>query len=432
MNAIVEKGVAKGVVYAPPSKSETHRALICAALSHGQTTIENVALSDDIRATIACLEMLGASFSAVNGCCLQDGYETQKTGETAKNTLTVNVSGVGGRPQIKGVLPCNESGSTLRFLLPLALLSSRGKEITFTGTRRLFERGVGEYQRLFENSATFCLENETLRVTGSLRSGDCVLRGDISSQFISGLLFALPLLHGDSNVKILPPAESAGYIRLTVEALRRFGVQIRQTDEFDFFVGGGQSYVPTQKIRKNGLRIGGDWSNAAFFYALNTLGGAAEIRGVDEYGAQSDKICKELFRQAESGYVCANLADCPDLAPVLFAVTAAKHGGRFTGTKRLKIKECDRAEAMKEELKKFGVDVIVGENSVEIPEKSSGLPHAPNCPLFSHGDHRIAMALSVLCTQTGGKIQNAEAVKKSYPNFFDDLAALSIRVTKKQ
>ncbi len=464
----IGKSTAHGRIPAPPSKSVAHRILICAALAEGKTVVENLSLSDDIRATIACIESLGASVTFGDGCCYLDGDDALPLSSSlsAPKTHTLTITGTGGKPHISGTFPCNESGSTLRFILPLALLACGGdKAALFEGTQRLIERGIGVYEEALSSSAVFAFsaqeKNEkqenvgTISVDGTLEAGKYRLRGDISSQFVSGLLFALPLLRGDSEIEILPPTESAGYIRLTMDTLRLFGVNIEKTSENSYFIGGGQTYRPPlspafpftqneteREIDSDGFKcpsaarygeeagrisVEGDWSNSAFLFALNALGGNVYVSGLSEKSAQSDKKCLDFLQKISRGFAEIDLSDYPDLAPILFSVAAAKHGGVFTGTRRLKLKESDRAAAMQAELKKFGIDAEIKENAVEICPAREAL--TPNEPLSSHGDHRIAMALAVLCTLTGGTIEGAEAVKKSYPSFFSDLSSLGVEIT---
>lgn len=418
MNVVIGKSTANGTVTAPPSKSYAHRLLIGAALSRGTSTIENVCLSDDIRATLDCAQTLGATVSFAETPLPQ----------------TVRVCGTGGKLLRGGEFFCRESGSTLRFFLPLALCAlsenprtnaaSSGKAI-FRCSPRLAERGIGVYEEALKNAASFekITENGTITVSGTLLPGKYTIRGNVSSQFATGLLFALPLLPENSELEILPPAESESYIAVTADVLKKFGVCIEKTAQNTWLIGGNQHF-------SSGIfRTEGDESNAAFLKALNTLGGNVTVTGLNKNSLQGDKICDTLFKQLSAGYTEADLKNCPDLAPVLFAVAAAKHGARFSGTRRLKIKESDRAEAMREELAKFGAVVTVAENEVTVLPPPCGL-HAPESVLSSHDDHRIAMALSLLCTITGGTISGAEAVRKSYPDFFSVLSSLGVSLRR--
>ena len=396
MNAIFTPSVPRGRVTVPASKSWAHRLLIGAALASGESVIENVAFSQDILATMDCLRALGA------------GFRTEGA--------SVFVRG-GGAPEPNPLLPCRESGSTMRFLIPAALRLGGGM---FCGTSRLLDRGVGVYEALLRESAVFQRISDTqLRVSGRLKPGAFAVPGNVSSQFISGLLFALPLLPGDSELTVLPPFESCGYVDLTLDAMGRFGIRVNRVGD-SFFIPGNQVYQAADET------VEGDWSQAAFFCAMNTLGGEIRLDGLNPDSLQGDRVCRTLLARIEQGYMEADLADYPDLAPVLFAAAAAcGHGARFTGTRRLIIKESNRAGVMARELAKFGAQIGVAENAVTV---SPCVLHAPIEPLNGSNDHRIVMALSVLAMRTGGTIQGAEAVRKSYPDFFEALQTLGVAV----
>jgi len=399
MTVTIRPGVARGTVAAPPSKSMAHRLLICAGLSKGCSRISGVELNEDISATIDCLRNLGASCT-VNGD-------------------TVTVQGVDlftAKPD--RALCCRESGSTLRFFIPLALLC--GENVAFTGTEKLLSRPLGIYAQLCdERGFVFEQSAARLRVRGKLEAGNFYIPGDISSQFITGLLFALPLLDGDSVIRITPPVESRGYIDLTLQALHAFGIRVRWQDDCTLEIPGNQKYIAAD------MNVEGDYSGAAFFAALNALGGDVKVTGLPPESLQGDRIYTQHLTSL--GQCCPeiDLSDCPDLGPVLFAVAAAKNGAVFTGTRRLKIKESDRAAAMAQELAAFGADVTVKENSVVI--RPHGLRY-PECILNGYNDHRIVMSLAVLLTLTGGKIKGAQAVRKSFPDFFEKLKTLGIEV----
>lgn len=399
MNIRISPGRAAGVVSAPSSKSMAHRLLICAGLSEGVSHISDVDFNEDILATIDCLRALGATLTV--------------------DESTVTVCGISPRTAIpNNPLCCRESGSTLRFFLPLALLGT--VDTVFTGSEKLLSRPLGVYETLCgERKLKFSRTAQEVRVKGTLKSGEFAVPGNISSQFISGLLFALPLLDGDSVIHITSPVESRSYINLTLEALHRFGIRADWQDEKTLKIDGNQRYTPTD------MTVEGDYSGAAFLAALTTLGGKVAVTGLDPDSLQGDKVYEKHFAALLSGTPVIHIADCPDLGPILFAVAAAKNGGIFTGTRRLKIKESDRAAAMAEELAAFGTAVTVHEDAVVIFPKSF---HAPSVPLKSHNDHRIVMALSVLLTLTGGTIENAEAVRKSFPDFFKKLTMLGIEV----
>ena len=255
---------------------------------------------------------------------------------------------------------------------------------------------------------------------GPLEAGRFTVRGDVSSQFITGLLFALPLLSGDSELEITPPIESKPYIDITLESLRLFGIEARFVRENVIFVAGNQRYLKTDAM------VEGDYSNAAFLSALSLIGGDVEVTGLNEKSVQGDSVYAEYFAAIKRGGAVLDVKECPDLAPVLMAMAAVYGGATLTGTRRLKIKESDRGAAMAEELAKFGVSAKVGEDEIIV---GGGL-RAPSEPIKSHNDHRIAMSASLLLSITGGELEGAEAVRKSYPEFFSDIKKLGIEVSE--
>lgn len=395
MTVYIKPSTAHGEITAPPSKSAAHRALICAALSVG-STVDNVVMSNDIKATLGGLISLGAD-AVISGGTVKIGGIDFKTAATAQ-------------------INAFESGSTLRFLIPLALLS--GKKTVFTGTARLFNRDLSVYESIAaKQGILFSKSNNSLTVCGELKSGEYKVRGDISSQFISGLMFALPCLEGDSIIEFTSPVESKPYIDMTVKMLSRFGVTVIPRKN-GYFIEGGQTY------KSQNVTVEGDCSNAAFLDAFNLLCGSVKVNGLCADTAQGDSIYKEFFtRIKRSGSF--DISDCPDLAPILFALAAEFSGAVFTGTKRLKIKESDRVLAMKEELGKFGGRIIAGDNEVIVENTKL---HASAEPIDSHNDHRIVMAMSVIASRYGGIITGAEAVNKSYPEFFSDIKKIGIEV----
>lgn len=401
MIATIEKGTAYGRVEAPPSKSVSHRYLICGALSGG-SVIENVAFSEDIKATLNCLSALGAEYEI-------DGS-------------TVKIGGISPDKAVKcAELFCNESGSTLRFLIPLCLLF--GQKITLKGTERLMSRSLAVYKEMcLLQGIEFTENKESVTVCGKLTAGKYSVRGDVSSQFISGLMFALPLLGSDSIIDITGALESGSYLGMTVKALAEFGVRISRTDEHTIFIKGNQTYKPRT------LRVEGDYSNAAFFEAFNSVGGNVAVAGLKKDTCQGDAVYRKLFGKLVRGCPEIDISDCPDLAPVLMAVAAANNGVKLIGTHRLKIKESDRGAAMAEELAKFGCNTEVWENEITVHPRAL---KTPELPLSGHNDHRIVMALSLLCSITGGSIYGAEAVNKSFPDYFRKLSSLGIKVEEK-
>ncbi len=400
MTVDIRPGAAAGTVVAPPSKSVAHRLLICAGLAEGQSVVRNVDFSEDILATLDVLRAMGAKV------------------ETSNDTVTI--AGCDARrARYPGRISCRESGSTLRFFIPLLALG--GTPFLLTGQGRLMERPQTVYETLFaEQGLVFRREGDCLRVQGPLSPGHYTLRGDISSQFFTGLLLALPLLNADSRITLLPPVESRSYIELTLDALRQFGVTARWASDTELYIPGKQRY------RRQYTAVEGDWSNAAFFEAFAAMGDAVAVEGVTEDSIQGDRVCRDYLRQMKDALVTLDVADCPDLAPILMAAGAAMRGVVLTGTHRLAIKESDRGAAMAEELSKLGTQCKIEENRITV---FPGI-RTPILPWDGHNDHRIVMAGAVLLTRVGGSITGAEAVRKSFPDFFDRLRGLGIEVNE--
>lgn len=388
-----------GEVSAPPSKSFAHRYLIGSVLSRGKCVIKNIADSDDISATLSCIEQLGGSVT-------KDG-----------NTVTVIPT---NEKQIENaVFDCKESGSTLRFFIPV-VLATGAKNCTFSGSERLLARGIKEYEKLFENSnVTIKSDEKSIEVNGTLSAGNYEISGEVSSQYTTGMLFALSVLDGKSTLKITGNAESRAYVDMTIKVLKDFGAAIAEPEKNFFEINGKGRLSPGE------FTVEGDWSNAAFLIALSRLLGTISVSGLNENSVQGDRFSIVAFDALDGENAEIDLKDCPDLAPILFSYAAYKNGGRFTNTRRLRVKESDRANVMAEELKKFGANVKVYENSVEI-EKTQLKP--PIVPLCGHNDHRIVMALSVLAAVFGAEIDGAEAINKSYPDFFRVIKKAGVNV----
>lgn len=388
-----------GEVSAPPSKSFAHRYLIGSVLSRGKCVIKNIADSDDISATLSCIEKLGGSVT-------KDG-----------NIVTVIPT---NEKQIENaVFDCKESGSTLRFFIPV-VLATGAKNCTFLGSERLLARGIKEYEKLFENSdIKINSDKKSIEVNGKLTSGNYEISGEVSSQYTTGMLFALSVLDGKSTLKITGNAESRAYVDMTIKVLKDFGADITETEKNFFEINGKGRLSPGE------FTVEGDWSNAAFLIALSRLVGTISVSGLNENSVQGDRFCTAAFDALDGENAEIDLKDCPDLAPILFSYAAYINGGKFINTRRLRVKESDRANVMAEELKKFGANVKVYENSVEI-ERTQLKP--PIVPLCGHNDHRIVMALSVLAAVLGAEIDGAEAVNKSYPDFFRVIKKAGVNV----
>ena len=382
-----------------PSKSFAHRYLIGSVLSRGKCVIKNIADSDDISATLSCIEQLGGSET-------KDG-----------NIVTVIPT---NEKQIENaVFDCKESGSTLRFFIPV-VLATGAKNCTFSGSERLLARGIKEYEKLFENSdVTIKSDEKSIEVNGTLSAGNYEISGEVSSQYTTGMLFALSRLTGKSTLKITGNAESRTYVDMTIKVLKDFGADIAEPEKNFFEINGKGRLSPGE------FTVEGDWSNAAFLIALSRLVGTISVSGLNENSVQGDRFCTAAFDALDGENAEIDLKDCPDLAPILFTYAAYKNGGKFINTRRLRVKESDRANVMAEELKKFGANVKVYENSVEI-EKTQLKP--PIVPLCGHNDHRIVMALSVLAAVFGAEIDGAEAVNKSYPDFFRVIKKAGVNV----
>ena len=396
MRAIFKPSKLCGNINVPPSKSVAHRYLLGAALTGEDCVLSGVDYSDDIMATMDCLDALGVGITA-------DGD---------KVTVSGKIAAADG-----ACLNCRESGSTLRFLIPIALCS--GKRITFCGSKRLFERPLEVYAELCrEYGFTFEMGESSLTVCGELKSGDYKIRADVSSQFISGLIFALVYLNGEASVEIIPPFESKPYVDLTLDALRNFGADVGFTSEYK---------IEIKPATLHGLSsaIEGDYSNAAFLDAFNYTGSQITLCGLSDDSLQGDRVYREYFEQIMDGTPTLDVSDCPDLAPILIALAALKDGATLTGTDRLAAKESDRGASMHAELLKLCGGLVFGDNSITVPKQDLAYS---GVVLDGHNDHRIVMALSVILSHIGGEIDGIEAVKKSYPCFFEDIKTLGAEV----
>ena len=397
MIATFEKCNLSGTIDAPPSKSMAHRYLLGAALSGQKCTLSGIDYSEDILASIDCLKALGAQITTEKDavCIHQNDFMKSKC----------------------EILDCRESGSTLRFFIPLVLCM--GKTFKFTGSKRLLERPLSVYEDLCrEHGFMFKKDEKSLTVCGKLKSGIYTVKGDISSQFITGLIFALVYLNKDSSIKIIPPFESRPYIDLTIAALRSFGANVE-------FYGEYTIKINKSKMHSFSGKIEGDYSNAAFLEAFSYIGSNVKVKNLIPNSLQGDRVYTEYFDKISKGVPTLDISNCPDLGPVLFAVAALKNGAVFTGTDRLKDKESDRGIAMHKELQKLGGGLIFGNNTITVPKQK--LEYKGEI-IDGHNDHRIVMAMSVILSKTGGSIKGAEAIKKSYPKFFEDIKQLGAKV----
>ncbi len=412
MNVTITPAKLSGTVTPPPSKSQAHRVLIAAALGSGASTVSNVAFSQDIEATINCLENLGAHF-------VRDGS-------------TVTVQGMGAIPMspLRRMayprLDCGESGSTLRFLIPIAL-AVRGGGI-FSGRGRLMERPQKPYFDLFDEKGIFHEQKDgLLTVTGMLTPGEYRLPGDVSSQFITGLLYALPLLDGDSEIVLTSNLESWGYIDMTLEALQWFNVHIEERKN-GWFIPGNQLYKP------HSLTVEADWSQAAFWYAAKFLDNPVELFGLNWPSAQGDRAIDGFFRRlSQMKDTGLDVSNCPDLVPPLAAMAALRPGctTHIGNAARLRIKESDRLASVTAVLKALGADVAEGPDSLTIRGKEA--LHG-GVTVDSFNDHRIAMMAAIAATRCVKPITitGAQCVAKSYPDFWEVYERLGGKIQKSE
>lgn len=396
MNVKIFKSRGKGEVKAPPSKSMAHRLLICAGLSGGGAAVHGVAMSKDIEATLNCLDAMGARFTLIDDSVYFS--EAVKFGS------------------VRSVLNCNESGSTLRFFIPLAMVD--GIKTEFIGKGRLMSRPMTVYEDICKtNGIYYCGSEKGITVKGKLNGGKYLVPGDISSQFITGLMFALPLISG-GEIEITGNIESRSYINLTISAMNKAGIETGWKNNNTLYIKKGE-------YKLNEETVEGDFSNAAFLEGLNYLGSEINVTGLSHDTMQGDAVYRQYFERMLKGNCTLDITDCPDLGPVLMALGAVLNGVTLTGTARLKIKESDRANVMKAVLEKFSLECTVEENKVIIPK---GTIQPPKVPVDGYNDHRIVMSTALLMTLTGGELQGAEAVTKSYPDFFERLGELGINM----
>ena len=403
-----------GIVRPPSSKSLGHRAVICAALADGESIIREVSLSEDIQATLGGAAALGARWRAEG------------------DTLFVSGSVGAGSPHPYNVIDCGESGSTLRFLIPVAALAAH--ETVFTGRGRLMERPMETYARVFADAGIFFQQEPgRIRVSGPLRGGTYALAGDVSSQFISGLLLALPLCGEASELHLTTALESAPYVTLTLDVMRRFGVEVEQGNDI-FRVPGGQKYRSCDYILES------DYSQAAFFLAAAALGRPVRCAGLNPDSSQGDRAILDVLRDMgadvtwEDGLVSAHakrlrsvtvdVRACPDLAPPIAALMCFCEGtSHIVNAARLRFKERDRLSALAGELGKLGAGIEEGPDSLTI----HGKPSLPGGQADGTGDHRISMAVAVAAIRCDGPVRltGSESVNKSYPGFWNDFGGNS-------
>ena len=400
MDVCIQPRRLSGPVTPPPSKSMAHRFVIAAALAAGTSTIRHADFSQDIEATLRCAQALGAQWTAV-----EDG---------------LRISGIGGIRQPFGDLPrfdCGESGSTLRFFIPISLTAGQGG--VFSGRGRLMERPQHPYLDLFRNRNISCTqENGVLTLEGQLTPGEYRLPGNVSSQFFTGLLLALPLLDGPSTVVSTTALESAAYVTMTMGVLERAFVPVR------FFPGNDTFQITPAIYQPFDTAVEADWSQAAFWYAAQTLGSTVRIRGMENGSFQGDRIVvAHAGTLSGAGTATIDLSNCPDLLPPLAVMAALRRGdSRFVGAARLRLKESDRLSTVCEMLTDLGGEAEQGPDTLTVhgvDQLSGGIVDGAN-------DHRIVMAAAIAATRCWGPvvIRGGEAVKKSYPGFWREYERL--------
>ena len=420
MKTRIFKGRAAGEIAAPPSKSAAHRLLACSFLSGEACEISNVDLSQDIKATLGCVRALGGDFS-INGDSVafmpsNRFRDRSYVGDRASATGQADA----GERDGEFVLDCLESATTLRLFIPIALVLKPGRKIVMRGSEKLISRGLSAYEELFRiNRIDYSKSADSFSFCGSLPDRSVCVDGSLSSQYASGLMLAFCADGRGGTITIKGKPESLPYIRMTADVMSGFGV--------DCVLDGNVIIVPAlQRLRGVNARVEGDYSNAAFFEALNYLNGENSVRvtGLAEETFQADASYGRLFPMLRDGAPRICISDCIDLGPILFSLAAALNGAALTGIRRLRIKECDRAECMAMELAKFGSGIELSDNEAVI---SASALHAPKEILLGHNDHRVVMALAILLTRFGGVIDGTEAVSKSFPSFFEALGRLGIR-----
>ena len=433
MNVTIEPRRLSGTVTPPGSKSMAHRLLIAAALASGVSVAERVAPSEDIEATLRCLAALGAEWRvqgetyhvtgigafppsvALRRHLPPKGGDNLTAPDCGESGDMLPLLDCGESGDTLPLLDCGESGSTLRFLIPIALAVKGGG--AFTGRGRLMSRPQSPYLQLFDEKSIFHNQSgDALTVRGRLTPGLYRLPGDVSSQFFTGLLFALSCLDGESTLESVTPLQSAPYVRMTLDALSVAGISVAVPDDRRFVVRG-------QPYRAFHAAVETDWSQAAFWYAANFAGAEIDIRGLNHASAQGDKAIAQLYgRMKADGETAIDVSDCPDLLPPLAVMAAARCGStRFVNAARLRMKESDRLSTVARMLRALGVTAEEGADFLSVTGGTlkGGAVDGAN-------DHRIVMAAAVAaCASTEPvTITGADAVRKSYPDFWTHYQSL--------
>ena len=402
-----------GELSPPPSKSVLHRYIIASSLAKGVSKIENISFSEDIIATIEAMKKLGANIEQKENYLLIDGSDTFKN-------LNENIE-----------IDCNESGSTLRFLFPLSIVEEN--KVLFKGRGKLFKRPMTPYFENFEKykiKHSYIDENAIL-LEGKLKAGIYEIDGNISSQFITGLLFSLPLLDGKSKIIINRKLESSNYIDISLDCLSKFGIKIINNSYQEFVIEGNQSY------KVGNYRTEADYSQAAFFLVANAIGSKIKINDLSENSLQGDKkiidYISEIDNWNSKDTLVLDGSETPDIIPIL-SLKAAVSGKKIEiiNVERLRIKESDRLKATVEELSKLNFDLIEKKDSILINSREAlkANKNEKIVSLSAHSDHRIAMMIAIAATCYDGEIllDNLDCVKKSYPNFWEVFLSLGGKI----
>ena len=402
-----------GELSPPPSKSVLHRYIIASSLAKGISKIENISFSEDIIATIEAMKKLGAKIEQKENYLLIDGSDIFKN-------LNENIE-----------IDCNESGSTLRFLFPLSIVEEN--KVLFKGRGKLFKRPMTPYFENFEKykiKHSYIDENEIL-LERKLKAGIYEIDGNISSQFITGLLFSLPLLDRESKIIINGKLESSNYIDISLDCLSKFGIKIINNSYQEFIIEGNQSY------RAGNYRTEADYSQAAFFLVANAIGSNIKINDLSENSLQGDKkiidYISEIDNWNSKDTLILDGSETPDIIPIL-SLKAAVSGKKIeiVNVERLRIKESDRLKATVEELSKLNFDLIEKKDSILINSREAlkANKNEKIVSLSAHSDHRIAMMIAIAATCYDGEIllDNLDCVKKSYPNFWEVFLSLGGKI----
>lgn len=402
MDIKIKPSKLNGIVYVPSSKSMTHREIICASLSKGTSIISGVTFSKDIYSTLSAMKNLGAEYFIQND--------------------TITIKGI-STPKDNSIIDCCESGSTLRFIIPI--VGALGVKATLIGQGRLPERPITPFIRELPKNGVFFDYNNTMpfSMSGQLTNGTFELEGDISSQFITGLLFALPLLDGDSKIVMTSTIQSKPYVDMTIDCMKNFGVNIEETN-YGYYIQGNQEYKALNH------KVEGDYSQAAFFYVANAIGNDIILKNLSKNSIQGDKkiveICEQSCYNVKDNILnnyTINAMDIPDLVPILAVLGSfGNKTSKIIGAERLKIKESDRLISTADALNRIGGKVTPTDDGLIIEP----IKQFTGGSVDSFGDHRIVMAVAIASTRSTKDITifGANAVEKSYPNFFRDFKNL--------